>query len=615
MEQLTQASFIVGPCLVEPRLGIVSMNGNSIHIEPKVMEVLVCLARRAGEVVSKDEILQTVWADTFVTEHVLKVAVSELRKALGDDAREPRFIQTIPKQGYRLIARVSFEKPEEPAFTTSADSKRKIRLLALSAAILCIIAMPVAWKFIGWRDPSSAESASKPVRSVAVLPLEDLSSDSNEEYFAEGMTEAIISTLARTAPLRVISRTSSMRFKGTVKSIPEIATELGVDAVIEGSVFRSGNRVRIIAKLIHGESDQTLWTQTYEREMSDILALQNDLSADIARQIKLQLSRPHGPLRVNAEAYEDYLKGRFFWNKRDKDSLLKSVHYFQQAIRLEPLYAPAHTGLADAYNYLGVFGHAPQQDVYPKARVSALKAIEIDAELSDARAALGFNLMYAEWNWQAALEELERARALDPARAINHHWAASLYSLLSRHDAAISAAHEAERLDPLSYNVNGDLGWYYYYARRFDDAIRQCKRTLELEPSAPSMRICMELCYQIKGQHEEAFAQVEAELKRTQTPESALEAYRRAYARSGMRGVWELRIQNLERDASRKGRSYQMAIGHSLLGNRDRALFWLERAVRDREGWVGFIRVDPVFDSLQQDERFQSLTNRLGITR
>lgn len=615
MEPITQASFNVGRCLVEPRLGIIFINGNSIHIEPKVMEVLVCLAGRAGEVVSKDEILQTVWAGTFVTEQVLKVAVSELRKALGDDAREPRFIQTIPKQGYRLIARVSFEKQEATTVIAPAASRRKIRWIVASAAILFIITLFVVWKLIDRRSRSSAELGSKPVRSVAVLPLEDLSSDSKEEYFAEGMTEAIISDLARTGPLRVISRTSSMRFRDTAKTIPEIATELGVDAVIEGSVLRSGNRVRIIAKLIDGTSDQTLWTQSYERDMSDILALQSDLSRDIARQIKLQLSRPPRPVRVNAEAYEAYLKGRFFWNKRDKDSLLRSVGYFQQAIELEPGYAPAHTGLADAYNYLGLFGHAPQRDVYPKAREAALKAIALDPDLSDARAALGFNLMYADWNWQAAQEELERAIAIDPARAINHHWAASLYSLLSRHDAAISAAREAQYLDPLSYNVNGDLGWYYYYARRFDDAIGQCRRTLELEPSAPSMRICMELCYQIKGQSEESFAQFDEEMKRAQTPGSALEAYHRAFAKSGMRGVWELRIQNLERDARQKGRSYQMAAGYSMIGNADRALFWLERAVGDREGWVGFINVDPAFDSLQSNARFRSLTERLGIKK
>ncbi|MEW6212680.1 MAG: winged helix-turn-helix domain-containing protein [Acidobacteriota bacterium] len=608
MKPLTQASFTVGNCLVEPRLGIISSHGSSTHVEPKVMEVLVCLARAAGEVVSKEELIRTVWADTFVTEHVLKVAVSELRKALRDDAREPRFIQTIPKQGYRLIPTVSFEKHE-----AASTSKRKILLIASSVAVLLIIALIIAWKT--GRNRSSAEPGSKPIRSIAVLPLEDLSPDSKEEYFAEGMTEAIISDLARTAPIRVISRTSSMRFKNTAKAIPEIAAELGVDAVIEGSVLRSGNRVRIIAKLIDGASDQTLWTQSYEREMGDLLALQSDLSADIARQIKLELNKPSAPVRLSAEAYEAYLKGRFFWNKRDKDSLLKSVAYFQQAIGLEPLYAPAHTGLADAYNYLGVFGHAPQQDVYPRARQSALKAIEIDPRLSDAHAALGFNLMYADWDWQAALEELERAIARDPARAINHHWAASLYSLLLRHDAAISAAREAQRLDPLSYNVNGDLGWYYYYARRFDEAIVQCRRTLELEPSAPSMRICMELCYQIKGQPAEAFAEMEEELKQSQAPESALGAYRRAYAKSGLRGVWELRIQNLERDASRKGRAYQMTAGYALMGNRDRAIRWLERAVADREGWVGFIRVDPAFDSLRQDGRFQSIVNRIGLVR
>ncbi|HEY7546430.1 MAG TPA: winged helix-turn-helix domain-containing protein, partial [Blastocatellia bacterium] len=340
MERITQASFKIGRYLVEPRRGIIFINGNSVHIEPKVMDVLVCLARRADKVVSKDELLQSVWADTFVTEQVLKVAVSELRKALGDDAREPRFIQTIPKQGYRLIADVSFDKEEAPAVIAPPTWPRKIRWIVLSAAIIFIIALAAMWGIIDRRNQSADDARSNPIRSVAVLPLKDLSEDSREEYFAEGMTEAIISDLARTAPMRVISRTSSMRFKDTAKTIPEIANELGVDAIVEGSVLRSGNRVRIIAKLIDGANDQTLWSQSYEREMSDILALQSDLSAEIARQIKLQLNEPAPAVRINAEAYEAYLKGRFFWNRQDKDSLLRSVRYFQQAMQLEPSYAP-----------------------------------------------------------------------------------------------------------------------------------------------------------------------------------------------------------------------------------------------------------------------------------
>ena len=615
MEKITRASFTVGRYLVQPQLGIISTNGTSIRIEPKVMELLVFLAGRAGEVVSKDDILQTVWADTFVTEHVLKVAISELRKAFGDDAREPRFIQTIPKQGYRLIADVSFETNVTPPAPTPSDSKGRIGWLALSAAVLFIIAITVVWKLSDRQNHSLTEAAPKPIRSVAVLPLKNLSGNAEEEYFAEGMTEALIANLARTGPLKVISRTSAMLFKDTAKTIPEIANELDVDAVIEGSVLRSGNRVRIIVQLIDGKNDRSLWTQNYEREMSDIFALQNEVASDIARQIKSQLSRETNLVRINAEAYEAYLKGRFFWNRRDKESLLKSVTCFQQAAQTEPGFAEAYTGLADAYNYLGIFGHAPQDDVYPRAREAALKALELDPDLSEAHAALGFNLMYKDWNWQAAKEEFERAIALDSGRAINHHWAAGIYSLLEKHETAIAEARAAQQLDPLSYNVNGDLGWYYYYGRRFDDAINQCRRTLELEPSAPSMRICMKLSYQLKDQPEEAFAEMEEELKQAQTPQSTIESYRRTFAKSGLRGVWKLRIQNLERDERRKGRSYQLSIGHSLLGNVGRAIFWIERAVEAREGWVPFIAADPAFDSLQSDARFQAIVERLGLSK
>ncbi|MCI0490815.1 MAG: winged helix-turn-helix domain-containing protein [Blastocatellia bacterium] len=613
MEKITQASFTVGRFLVQPRLGIISTDETSIRIEPKVMELLVYLAGRAGEVVPKDDILQTVWADTFVTEHVLKVAVSELRKAFGDDARAPKFIQTIPKQGYRLIADVSFETNLAPPVTTPAASKRKSRWLVPSAMILFIIAIAVVWKLSGRQNHSSTEAAPKPIRSVAVLPLKNLSGNAEEEYFAEGMTEALIAGLARTGPLKVISRTSAMLFKDTTKTIPEIANHLDVDAVVEGSVLRSGNRVRIIVQLIDGESDRSIWTQNYERETSDIFSLQNEVASDIARQIKSQLSREKNLVRVKAEAYDAYLKGRFFWNRRDKESLLKSVNYFQQAAQLEPGFAEAYTGLADAYNYLGVFGHAPQDDLYPRAREAALKALELDPDLSEAHAALGFNLMYKDWDWQAAREEFERAIALNPGRAINHHWAASIYSVLEEHETALAEARAAQQLDPLSHNVNGDLGWYYYYGRRFDDAIKQCRRTLELEPSASSMRLCMKLSYELKGQAEEAFAEMEEELKQAGTPQATIESYRRAFAKSGLRGVWGLRIENLERDERRKGRNYQLSVGHALLGDADRAIFWIERAVGAREGWVPFIAADPAFDSLKSDGRFQAIAARLGL--
>jgi TolB-like protein/DNA-binding winged helix-turn-helix (wHTH) protein len=302
-------SFSLGEFNVRPQLGVISTNGNEIHVEPKVMEVLVCLAGQAGEVVPKEKLLQTVWADTFVTEHVLKVTVSELRKALGDDAKHPRFIQTIPKQGYRLIAEVApatKESAEQIAAPSTANRKRASYVMAL--AFLLVLGAVAIWKLNHRANPSSNAALSQRIKSIAVLPLRDLSGNSADDYFADGMTEAITTDLVRTQAFKVISTTSAMRYKNTQRTTPEIARALGADAVIEGSVLRSANEVRIIIRFIDGVTGEQLWNEKYERQLGDVLALQNDLAADVVRRISVQLNPKVKRQRaIKPEAYEAYL--------------------------------------------------------------------------------------------------------------------------------------------------------------------------------------------------------------------------------------------------------------------------------------------------------------------
>lgn len=585
------------------------------------MGLLVCLAQHAGEVMSKEELLATVWADVFVTEQVLKVTVSELRKALGDDARDPRFIQTIPKQGYRLIAPVTTADTQAPPLSqpqvSDAVKKNQRRAVWLTVAGL-VVAMLFA--LTGWRRAAKNRSADLPrqINSVVVLPFRDLSGNPTEAYFAAGLTESLIADLARNTSLRVISRTSAMQYQDTRKTIPEIAGELQVDAAIEGSVLRSGERVRIIVQMIDGLSDRHLWTQQYDRQMKDLLTVQGNVAAEITRQINGQVQpddRPDVADAVNPAAYDAWLKGRYFWHQRDRESLEKSRRYFAESVQLAPDFAPGYAGLADAQNYLALFGYAAAAEAYDNARQAALKALQLDDRLAAAHAALAFNLMYRDWNRAEAEREFRRAIALEPGRAITHHWAASLYSVLGRHDEAIAAARRAQQYDPLSPHVNGDLSWYYYYARRYDEAIRQAGRTLEMDPNASSLWLCQQLSWQFSQQPEKSFAALLAGLARNPTAATEQESYRRIYATEGLPGIWRHITQQLENDARReKPRAYRLAIGYAILGNRDRALFWLEDASRRHEGWIPFAPVDPGFDALKTDQRFQALIRRAALT-
>ena len=618
MTKEPQSNFKVGEFRVQPQLGVIAKNGSEIHLEPKVMEVLVCLAGHAGEVVPKEQLLQTVWTDTFVSDQVLKVTVSELRKALGDDAKEPRFIQTIPKQGYRLIAQVSSaeEKPA-PQITPLKPTSRKKVIYAGATLFLLLLGAAAIWKLSHRVDRSSTTPLPERIKSIAVLPLRDLSGNAAEDYFADGMTEAITSDLARAQTVKVISPTSARRYKNAQRTMPEIARELGVDAVIEGSVLRAANQVRLIVQLIDGATGEQLWNEKYERDLGDVLALQNDLASDVARRISLELHpKTKSPRAIKPEAYEAYLKGRFFWNQGDKESLLKSVAYFQQAIAQEPRYAEAYTGLADADNSFGLSSGTAPGEFFAKAKDAALHALEIDAELSEAHAALAFSLMYGEWNWTAAEQSFQRAIKLDPGRAVNYHWAASLYSVLGRHEAAVQAAEQARALDPVSPNVNSDLGWYYYYARRFDEAIRQAQKTLEITPNASSPQLCLQLSSHFKGLPDQSVAAFEQRLTEKDFAGLNRESVRRTYQASGEMGVWQLMIEKLEENARReKPRTYQLAAAHALLGHLDRAIFWLNQTFEKREAWVPFLATDPCFESLQSTQKFQSLRDRLGIRR
>src|SRR5271155_1980359 len=491
-------------------------DGAAVELGSRALDVLMVLTEARGALVTKDEIMARVWPDTVVEENNLVVQISALRKALGEDRD---FIRTVSGRGYRFIAEIrsSLADPGgetglEPGVAPDASAStpscslptpvpsligRETELEQVSDPRAGLVVLPdartspkrplrpLAWRLFGFGLALvlvaalswilySRYQASPKIRSLAVLPLESLSGDASQDYFADGMTDELITDLGQISALRVISRTSIMTYKHAHKLLPEIARELNVDAVVEGTVLRSGEQVRITAQLIQAPDDKHLWAESYEGNLRDTLALQKEVARNIAEQIRIEVTpREQAALKsvkaIDPEAYEAYLKGRFFWNKRTADGLKKAVDYFNQAIAKAPNYAAAYSGLADTYALLGDWQYAVMtpKEAMPRAKAAAMKALELDDSLGEAHASLAFCLDGFDWNFEAADREFRRAIELNPGYATAHHWYAWHLSLLGRNTEALAEMRKAENLDPLSLIINSDLAELLLIARSY----------------------------------------------------------------------------------------------------------------------------------------------------
>jgi serine/threonine protein kinase/Tfp pilus assembly protein PilF len=466
------------------------------------------------------------------------------------------------------------------------------------------------------RGPSA-----KRIQVLAVLPLENLSRDPSQDYFADGMTEVLIANLARIGALKVISRTSVMRYKGARKGLPEIAQELKADAVIEGSVLQSGNRVRITAQLIHAATDQHLWAESYERDLRDVLALQSEVAQAIAREVEVKVT-PQERARlattrtVNFEAYQLYLKGRYFWNKRTEQNLRKSIEYFHQAIDLDPSYALAYSGLADCYSLLGwdLFGALPPREALPIAKAAALKALEIDDTLADAHNSLAWIQFAFDWNWPGAEYGFKRALELNPGHATAHHWYAEYLLAMGRQEEAIAEIKQAQELDPLSLIISSVVGWVFYYARQYDQAIAQCLKTLEMAPDFSIGHWILGRVYEQQSQFEKALAELEKAVALSGSNPFVLGSLGHAYAVSGNTGEARKVLEELMETSTRRYVSpYSIATIYAGCGEKDLAFRWLERAYEERSGWLAWLKPEPVSDPLREDPRFGDLLRRIGV--
>lgn len=599
-------------------------DGNIVHLQPQPLKALAFLASHAGQTVTREELRQAVWeGETFVDfEHGLNFCINQIRSALGDKAQSPRFIETLPRRGYRFIAQIetlngspvikeaggAAAAAVEPVAPTSAHSKSH-RFAWLCA--LAIIALAAVTYFV-WRSLSNP-SPPKAKMMIAVLPFTNLSTEEGQDFFSDGMTEEMITRLGRLNPqrLRIIARTSVMKYKSVNKDISSIARELGVDYILEGSIRRDGDRVRITAQLIHAGDQTYLWSETYDRPLGGALGVQSEVAEKIASALAIELlgdRHTDAFYSTSAEAVDAYLRGRYLLNKGDAESILKSVEYFSQAIEKDSGYAAAFAGLADSYRLLGMYYAMLPAEAYPKAKRAALRALELDPNNAEASVALGTIRFRYEWEWEEAERDFLRALEINPSLGIAHHDYAWFLVAMGRLDEGIEHIKTAQRLDPLSPLANSDVGWVYLMARRYDEAIEQIKRTLELEPRFGSAFACLERAYTLKGQHKEA---LETLLKHTgQSNASVQDGDPEQSIRALYRRMLNRRLEEMKKTRSS---SYSVAILCAAAAEPNLALEWLEVAFKERDPMLVSVSSDPTFDFLRGDARFERLLKRIGF--
>jgi TolB-like protein/DNA-binding winged helix-turn-helix (wHTH) protein/tetratricopeptide (TPR) repeat protein len=612
--------------------------GVRIRLQEQPFRVLELLLDRPGELITREEFQRRIWpADTFVDfELGLNTAVKRLRQALGDSADTPRFIETLPRRGYRFVAPVTTVSPpdaepapcvserviedasaagsEEPGTEAPPASRaHKGWILGATAVLVGLGVLLVAGSL---RERLLARVTPVHIRSIAVLPLENLSGATTQEFLTDGMTDALVTELAQIGSLRVISRTSVMRYKGTRKPLPDIARELNVDGIVTGAMMRSAGRVRVDVQLVQGTTDGHLWAATYERNLEDIVTLQAEVARAIATAIHVQLT-PHEQMRladrpsIDPQAYEFYVKGRYFWEKFTEMSNRTSIEYFQQAIHRAPSYALAYAGLANAYIRSW---DLPPAEKWPRAKAAASTALQLDEGLGEAHAALAMCLSGYDWDWAGAEREFQRALALNPNYVWAHQWYGVFQGVMGRDQEHAAEVTRARELDPLPLASLGGGGLGVTIARgQYDLAIEENRKRLELDPNNPSAYLDLGRAYRLRGMYEEAIVQIQKGVELSGGEPGALSALGYAYAVSGepdkaLKIVQQLTVLSTHRYVG----PFEIAFIYVGLGEKDRAFDWLQKAVADRSIPLWRIRHKEL-DSLRSDSRYSELRRRIGL--
>jgi len=587
-------------------------NGIKLKLQRQPLQLLQILLQNAGTVVTREELRGKLWPTGVYVDfdRSLNKAVVRLRETLCDDAASPRFIETLPRHGYRFIAPVEARPAENHAPPSQPPPDRRIRAIYWIASGLLILALGA----ILWRE-GRRHASLKSIQSIAVLPLENLSKDPNQDYFADGMTDELTTQLAKVGSLRVISRSSAMHYKQRSIPLAQIARELNVNAVVEGQVLHSEDRVRITVQLVDTRTDRHLWAETYERKLGDVLAMQSEIARSIAAEIQAKVTpedraRLAGNRPIDPAAYDAYLKGRYFLNKRTGPGFSKAVGLFEQALKIDPRYALAYAGLADTYNVMGGYDVLPGTDTVARTKVAAMRALELDGTLAGAHAAMG-DALHLDWDWPGAEREFQLALRLDPNNVTAHQWYADYLDCLGQFDKAIAELKRAQSIDPLSLIVSSTLARVYRDARQYDRAVEQSRKTLELDPNFPHAHWTLGLAYLGKAMCQEAVTELQMarDLGRTPVFEASLgHAYAAAGDRSRALGVAE----NLKR-----GRPHAFGIAqvYAGLGDKKLAMEWLDQAYKEHDRGLVMLKFDGLLDNVRSEPRFQELMRRVGVAQ
>ena len=613
---VTPLVYEFGPYRLDVATRRLLRGGVTVPLSPKAFDTLLALIEGGGRLLEKAELMQLVWKDSVVEESNLPQTIFVLRRTLGDDDDGQAFIETVPRRGYRFAAPVRVVAAPE-AKAAHRPSRRR-RAVVAAVAVACLLAV-IGWTGLRPRRASLDPTAKK--ERILVLPFENLSGAGDQAYFSEGFSDEMITRLGGLDPdhLAVIARTTALQYRGARKTIRQIGDELGVDYIVEGSVMRADGRVRITAQLVRAADQSELWTEQYDRDLRDILTVQNDVADAIALQIRLRLTPEqaahlHRSVMVNPDALEEYLKGRFFWNKRTVEGYEKAISFFEKAIALDRQGAQAYAGLADTYVLLGSTPNAliMRAEAMKRARESAQQALALDESLADAHASLAFVRMHYDWDFAGAEQEFIRAVTLNPGYATAHHWYAYDLVALGRVDQAVTEMQRAQRADPLSVIISRDLGEMLLFAGRNQEAVAECQRAIEMDRG-------FELAHYTLGWA----------LERVGRSREGLDEFRQAGSspgaelREGLVAIREGRpadtrriVERLEREGdSRSGVWIHAAALASALHDADLAFAALERSVGEREGGLILLAVEPAWDPIRSDPRFAALMRRIGVSR
>jgi len=619
----TQRLYEFGPFQLDPAEHRLLNAGKPVSLTPKAFQTLVVLVENQGRLMEKDELLKLVWPDTFVEESTLAQNIFTLRKQLGENGTETAYIETVPKRGYRFTAPVRFVDPADWRTVSGADLKtgkhqsvRWTRHFRVAVVVSAIAATATLIYFVARSKPAG------PLRiMLVVLPVENLTGDTARDYVSDGLTEELIAQLGslNSAELGVIARTSSMTYKRSSKTVGQIGRDLHADYALECSLRESAGETRFTAQLIRISDETHIWAHSFERPQGDLLSLQRELARIVAGEIRIGVT-PQGEVRlstpgkVNPEAYDAYVQGRFHWNERSAREMRAAITSYQEAIEKDPGFAPAYVGLADSYSMLATMREAAPNEVMPKAKDALLKALALDGSLAEAHTSLGWVMEVFDWDWTASDRELRKAIELSPNDATAHHRYAIHLAAMGRLPDAFTQMRSAEQLDPLSPVIFSSTGWVLLRGRRPDDAMRECRRALDLDPKFVRGHLCLGEAYEQKGDIAQAADEfLQGKILAGDTPE-ILDALKDATTRDGYQGYFRTRLaQLLAKSKTSYVSPYDLADSYVRLGDQEQALHWLQVAYEERSPYLANLQIEPRLDGLRGDARFQDLVTRVGL--